>query len=657
MLPKKIALFIKLAWLQLLVLQPGFLLGRNHDTLLVGEDFKDADIGKYIRYLQDGSDTMRLEHFLESSSPTLATLRANTKDEVVLGYTQSQHFLQCRLMNTSADTQRLYLSIAYPNLDHFLLYVRVNEHDRDSIRFLAEMGDNFRGGNKILPHRNYVIPIILSPNIPTDFIFQIKKQWEPVNFPLFLSNEFNFVRRSNNDNLFLGMYFGIHFTFALLIITLYLFTRNLFFLLYFFLNVLSILNMLSDTGIGLQHIWAGLPALQKILPYLITFGSIIIHISFIRQFFSTALHFRRYNTFLLGLLGMAAFTLILLITFAFLFPGSNLPFQIGYNVINSLYLGYGLVIASLCGVAYYQIKRKEILWVLMVISIQYMNWVLDILIRGNAFPSILKDISIYQLNFFPGHIATPHIVIIIITLEIIVVSFILSVNFYGFIKDNTSGQYKLMLLQRKNINAYIEGQEYERERLANRIDLSIKEDVAMLQEQTQGYLLNLKDPIARAKMNHIINDLHGIENDIGQITSNFVPSDYVRKSFYEAIRSIYQPLQASGIHVKYDLIVPAPRVNDFSKINICRILQEIAGNINKHAFAKEVHIQLSYDQFLRLTISDNGRGFDVNSKKGGIGLLNIESRVKGMNGSLKVTSEPGKGTKFQISIPMRELLG
>jgi len=656
MLPKKIALSLLYTLLQFLLLQQGFLFGATYDTLIIDERFKDAELGKYIRYLKDSSDAMTMADFLEQSSPTQATLRINKKDEVVLGYTQNQHFLQCRIYNATADTQRLYLSIAYPNLDHFLLYRRNLAANDDSLILLAEMGDNFKGGNKILSHRNYVVPIGLPPGVSSDFIFQIKKQWEPVNFPLFLSNEFHFVRRSNNDNLFLGMYFGMHFTFALLIITLYFFTRNLFFILYFFLNALSIFNLLSDTGIGLQHLWANLPAIQKILPYLITFGSITIHISFIRQFFSTALHFSRYNTFLLGLLGMSAFTLIVLTAFAFLFPGSNLPFQIGYNVINSLYLGYGLVIASLCGVAYYQIKRKEILWVLLVISIQYVNWILDILIRGNAFPSIFPNFSIYELNFFPGHIATPHIVIIILLVEIVVVSFILALNFYGFIKDNSSGKYRMMLLQRKNINAYIEGQENERERLANRINESIREDVSLLKDQMLAFNQDLHEPVVRAKLNHITKDIQQIEEDISRITSNFVPSDYVRKSFYDAIRSIYQPLQTAGIQVKYDLVVPSPRINDFSKINICRMLQEIAGNINKHAYAKEVVIKLTYDQHLKISIRDNGRGFERNSQKGGIGLLNIESRVKGMNGSLTIESEPGKGTSFHIVLPMKELL-
>src|SRR5690606_25600539 len=102
------------------------------------------------------------------------------------------------------------------------------------------------------------------------------------------------------------------------------------------LNVLNILNFLSDTGIGLQYIWPTWPLVQKLLPYIITFGSIILHITFIRVFFKTSLHLIRFNQFLLALMWMVVTTVILLIAFALIFPNSNLPFQIGYNIVNGI---------------------------------------------------------------------------------------------------------------------------------------------------------------------------------------------------------------------------------------------------------------------------------------------------------------------------------
>jgi|GEM_PF-3676713 len=645
-----------LALFQCWLLVQGNVFSASYDTLVVNRDAVDLHLGKYIRYLSDSTNNMDLGDFLETSTPTAATLRVNAKNEVTLGYGQSQYWLQLHIYNETAEPLKYFLNIAYPNLDHFIVYQRIHTAHKDSIWEIASMGDNFRYGNKILSHRNYIVPIDLEPNTTTDFIFQIKKQWEPINFPLILSNEYSFIRRTNNDNLFLGVFFGIHFLFSLTLLTLYFFTRNSFFILYLVLNVLSIFNMLSDTGVGLQYIWPSFPYVQKFLPYIVTFGSIIIHITFIRIFFSTSLHLIRFNQFLLGLMWMVVFTVVALVTFAFIFPSSNLPFQIGYNIINGLYLGYGLVIFALCIVTFYQVQRKEVLWITAAVFVQYLNWILQILVRGNAFPIFLKNFSIYDWNVFPSHISTPHVSIFLIVLEILVVTIILAVSFYSFIKDNSSGEYRLLLLSRNTINAYIEGQEKERIRLTDRIREGISQDVEMLAEQMQFTITKLNDPVSRARLKTLTTEIESIGKEIDKITTDFVPSDYVNKSFYDAIKSIYAPLRSANIDIRYYLAIPSPNINDFSKVNVCRILQEIAGNISKHAQATAVTVSISYDDDLVIMISDNGKGFDVSRNRGGIGLLNIQSRVKGMNGQLSVDSSPGTGTRMTIKIPMKELI-
>ena len=639
-----------------IILWQGLSFSADTDTLYINEDFTECKLGKYARYMSDSSNGMSLNEFINITQTAGALLKNNQRDEISIGYTQQQHWLVFHLKNVSDKPLRLYLSLSYPNLDHVLVY-QTPGNETDSVKMIAEMGDNFKKGNKQMLHRNYVVPVNIPPGSNTDFILQIKNQWEPLNFPVFLSNEYYLVRRTNNDNLFLGLYFGIHFTFALLIFTLFLFTRNHFFLLYLVLTSLSAINMISDTGLGFQFFWYDMPFLQKILPYIISFGTIILHITFIRMFFSTALHFERFNQFLLGMLGLVLFTLIGLLGFALGYPESNLPYQISYGVINTLYMSYGFVILTLSAVAFYQVRRKEILWVLLAVSIHFAYWFLNILVRGNAFPVFLKDVSIYQFNLFPGHLSTPHIVIVIILVEIVIVSFILSSNFYSFIKDNSASKYKLMLLQRQTINAYIEGQEKERSRLAQNISSQLKEDINLLRDQMNDYLKNLDDPITRSKVSQLIHEVEKVSEDISRITTNFVPSEYVNKSFYDAVRSICQPLKISGKDVKIQLQEPSPAISDFNKVNVCRILQEITGNINKHSGADQVSILMNYNiKELTIQVKDNGSGFDIkDAQSGGIGLMNISSRVNGLNGQVNIESQHGEGTKITIIIPLNEL--
>ena len=56
-----------------------------------------------------------------------------------------------------------------------------------------------------------------------------------------------------------------------------------------------------------------------------------------------------------------------------------------------------------------------------------------------------------------------------------------------------------------------------------------------------------------------------------------------------------------------------------------------------------------------LRIEDNGEGFDLEDahKKGGLGLISIEERVRLVNGSLSIRSETGKGSTLEVVIPIQ----
>ena len=90
------------------------------------------------------------------------------------------------------------------------------------------------------------------------------------------------------------------------------------------------------------------------------------------------------------------------------------------------------------------------------------------------------------------------------------------------------------------------------------------------------------------------------------------------------------------------------------KINAYRIVQESLKNCVKHAKSKNVSISFqSMENDLKLTITDDGIGFDPNRKKKGIGLRNIISRVKKIKGVLDIDSKPEKGTTIKVVIPAK----
>ena len=89
------------------------------------------------------------------------------------------------------------------------------------------------------------------------------------------------------------------------------------------------------------------------------------------------------------------------------------------------------------------------------------------------------------------------------------------------------------------------------------------------------------------------------------------------------------------------------------KINIFRIIQELFTNVQKHAEASTVFLQIVKDQnFINISVEDNGVGFDSYKKSLGIGLDNINDRVKTLKGEIEIDSKLGKGTSVTMQIPL-----
>jgi signal transduction histidine kinase len=92
-------------------------------------------------------------------------------------------------------------------------------------------------------------------------------------------------------------------------------------------------------------------------------------------------------------------------------------------------------------------------------------------------------------------------------------------------------------------------------------------------------------------------------------------------------------------------------------VSVClyRVAQESLRNIGKHAAnCNAVRVMLSGSQGVTLRIEDNGEGFNLEDahKKGGLGLISIEERVRLVNGSLAIHSEPGKGSTLEVVVPI-----
>jgi hypothetical protein len=92
--------------------------------------------------------------------------------------------------------------------------------------------------------------------------------------------------------------------------------------------------------------------------------------------------------------------------------------------------------------------------------------------------------------------------------------------------------------------------------------------------------------------------------------------------------------------------------------NVFLIFKEALNNVVKHAGATQVDIDIRVDGgIFRMSITDNGIGFDGKAIKRGEGLNNLHKRAAGIGAELGVTSAPGKGTSIVLTTRTSHLGG
>lgn len=212
--------------------------------------------------------------------------------------------------------------------------------------------------------------------------------------------------------------------------------------------------------------------------------------------------------------------------------------------------------------------------------------------------------------------------------------------------------------QQKNIAAaIIQAQEKERNRMAKdlhdgvgtflstlKINLQLLEN-AVVSENTQSYRNVLE-----------LTDKTSIE--LRNITKNISSETLLESGLKEALEELTQGINRLGI-IQLEFITHGitTRLEEIIEVTLYRVAQELVANCVKHAKASKATLQLiAHEDSILLMMEDNGKGLSTQASKpeadtGGMGLKNISDRVNFIKGTLKIESNPGRGTTFIIEAP------
>jgi signal transduction histidine kinase len=114
--------------------------------------------------------------------------------------------------------------------------------------------------------------------------------------------------------------------------------------------------------------------------------------------------------------------------------------------------------------------------------------------------------------------------------------------------------------------------------------------------------------------------------------------------------------QGGKIQLEVDIFGFDKRIDLNTELHLYRIVQELFNNILKHAAASKAVIQLvKQNKYISLLVEDDGAGFErATVYKNGIGLLNVQSRVKILGGNISIDTSPQSGSTIIITIPYED---
>jgi PAS domain S-box-containing protein len=211
--------------------------------------------------------------------------------------------------------------------------------------------------------------------------------------------------------------------------------------------------------------------------------------------------------------------------------------------------------------------------------------------------------------------------------------------------------------QKSLTQATIDGQEKERLEMGKELHDNINQHL-----NTTRLYLEVAREKANGEVKEMINFSHkalaGIIDKIRFLSQSLVPPTLGDIGLVESIQDVCDSLKRTHkfridfVHRHFN----EEGLPDNLLLMLFRITQEQVNNIIRHAEAKNIHIKLESDaESIILTIADDGKGFDPQNHKKGLGITNITNRASLFNGTVEINAARGKGCKLVVIIPTDQL--
>jgi two-component system, NarL family, sensor histidine kinase DegS len=211
------------------------------------------------------------------------------------------------------------------------------------------------------------------------------------------------------------------------------------------------------------------------------------------------------------------------------------------------------------------------------------------------------------------------------------------------------------------ISQVFKAQENERQRIAYELHDDTAQKLLAIANRAQSLLLDEYGKITQPAKNQAewIRDMVlQLSEDIRKMSRDLRPSILDNIGLLPALAWLVNQLERDdGINTRLVVDGTERKFSPEADVIIFRIVQEALNNIRRHSKATKATVTLEFaPKTIRLTVSDNGKGFKVPEKMviltvgGKLGLSGMQQRTNFLDGTFDIQSELGKGTTISIEL-------
>jgi signal transduction histidine kinase len=197
----------------------------------------------------------------------------------------------------------------------------------------------------------------------------------------------------------------------------------------------------------------------------------------------------------------------------------------------------------------------------------------------------------------------------------------------------------------------IESSELERRRIARDLHDGAVQDLAGVSYNLTAASREVENEEAAAILRDAAAGTRRTIRELRSLLVDIYPPDLHRTGLGPALQDLVAPLGPKGIEASVDVPEDLTLRPELETL-LYRCAQEALRNVAKHSHAQNVHVRVETDDYARLVVTDDGRGFDGSVADGHFGLRLLSDLAEEAGGRVKLDTTPEQGTRVCIEAPL-----